>query len=137
MKLSKQSKNKLTQEIRFVLNKMKGNDDPKIKLYYFSAIYGIMNRIYNLEYAPDLIFAHFVLSSTYNQINSSLQVSDKDKVIKIPDELFDKLIDATSDLLDVIENNKNLYDVLKKFSLLGYVTMGNGYYLYQKGLLKL
>jgi hypothetical protein len=135
MKLSKQSKNKLAKEIRFVLEKIKGDEDPKAKLYYFSAIYGIMSRIFNLEYAPDLIFAHFVLSSTYNQINSRLQ--NPDKVIKIPDELFDKLIDATSELLEVIENNKNLYEVLKKFTLLSYVTIGNGYYLYQKGLLKI
>jgi len=135
MKLNKSNKSKLIKEIRFVIDKMKGDDDPKAKLYYFSAIYGIMNRIFNMEYAPDLIFAHFVLSSTYNQINSRLQVPDK--VIKIPDNLLDKLIEATGELLDVIENDKNPYEALKKFTLIGYVTVGNGYYLYQKGLLKL
>ena len=135
MKLKPDNKKRLIDEIKFVLNKMKEEDDPKNKLYYFSAIYGMMQRIYNLECSPDLIFAHFVLSSTYAQINARLK--NPEGTVKIPDELFDKLISATAELLVVIEHNKNLYEVLKKFTLLGYVTVGNGYYLYQKGLLKL
>lgn len=135
MKLSKKYKDMIIEEIKFVLKRMKQEKDSKIKLYYFSAIYGMMHRIFNQEYAPDLIFANFVLNSTYNQINSRLQ--NPEKIIEIPDELFGKLEDATSELLTVIEKDQNLYEVLKKFILLGYVTIGNGYYLYQKGLLKI
>jgi hypothetical protein len=135
MKISADSKKKLIDEIKFVLEKMKGEEDPSKKLYYFSAVPGIMNRIFNIEYAPDLIFAHFVLSTIQGQINARLHVPDT--VIQIPKELYDKLFSATSEFLDVLEKNKNPYEVLKKFALLGYVTGGNGYYLYQKGLLKL
>lgn len=135
MKLSEENKQKLTDEIRFVINQMKEQEDPEAKLYYFSAIYGIMPRIFNTEFSDDLLFAHFVISSTYNNINQRLK--SPDKAIKIPDELFDKLIETTEDLLNAIEKNKNLYTVLKKFTLLGYITLGNGYYLYKKGLLKI
>ena len=135
MKLSKAHKDSLVGEINFVLGKMAEEEDPLSKIYYFSAVYGIMHRIYNLEYAPDLIFAHFVLNSTYNQINVRLQ--NPDNTIKMPDELFEKLEEATRELLNALEKDLDLYEVLKKFTLLGYVTIGNGYYLYQKGLLKL
>ena len=135
MKISRDSRNKLLDEIRFVLGKMKEQEDPRNKLYYFTAIYGMMHRIFNLEYAPDLIFAHFVLRSTFDQIN--LKLHDPEKVVGIPEGLFDKLFEATAELLDVIENNKNPYEVLTRFVVLGYATGGNGYYLYEKGLLKL
>lgn len=135
MKLDKKYKDMLVKEIEFVLKKMKEEDKPKEKLYYFSAIHGIMHRIFNLEYSSDLVFAHFVLSSTYSQINSRIQIPDD--TIKIPDELFQKLEETTTKLISAIKEDKNLYELLKKYTVLGYVTIGNGYYLYQKGLLKL
>lgn len=135
MKLNLENRAKLIDEIKFVLQKMKEASDPQGKLYYFSAVYGVMNRIFNLENAPDLIFAHFVISATHAQINARLH--DPDKTIQIPSELFEKLYDATAELLDVIEKNKSPYEVLRKFALLGYVTVGNGYYLYEKKMLKI
>ena len=135
MKISKEGRARLIEEIKFVLQKMKDAADAQSKLYYFSGIYGAMNRIYNTESAPDLIFAHFVISATHSQIN--LRLHDPDKTIQMPADLFDKLQETTAELLDIIENNKDAYEVLKKFALLGYVAGGNGYYLYQKGLLKL
>ena len=135
MKISADSKKKISEEIRFVLGKMKEQEDPKSKLYYFTAIYGMMHRIFNLEYAPDLIFAHFVIKSTFDQIN--LKLHDPEKIVGIPEGLFDKLFEATTELLNVLDTNKNPYEVLKQFVLLGYATGGNGYYLYEKGLLKL
>ena len=135
MKLSKNMTQDLIEEIEFVIEKMKSVQDHYSKLYYFSAVYGIMTRIFNFEYNPDLIIAHFVTSSTYNQIKASLD--NPDKAIKIPDELFEKLQERTEELLNAIKKDENLYEVLKMFWLLGYATMGNGYYLYKKGLLKI
>ena len=135
MKITEENKKKLISEIKFVLEKMKEATDPNNKLYYFSAIFGIMNRIYNLESAPDLVFAHFVLVSTHREISARLH--DPEKVIELPEGFFDKLYEATAELLDVIEKKKNPYEALRQFVLLGYITTGNGYYLYQKGLIKL
>jgi hypothetical protein len=135
MKISKENKAKLIDEINFVIEKMKKEQDDKAKLYYFSAVYGVMQRIFNMEYSPDLIFANFVISSTLNNIN--MRLLNPDAVIKVPEGLFEKLIAATEELSGAIEKNNSLYEVLMKFTLLGYVTTGNGYYLYQKGLLKI
>jgi hypothetical protein len=135
LKISKENKKKLIEEIRFVIEKMKKEQDDKAKLYYFSAVYGIMQRIFNMEYSPDLIFVHFVISSTHNNIN--MRLINPDAVIKVPEDLLEKLMAATEELCVAIEKNHSLYEVLMKFTLLGYVTIGNGYYLYQKGLLKI
>lgn len=135
MKLSNANRDLITSEIKFSLEKMKEEKDDKVRLYYFSAVYGIMQRIFNLEYSPDLIFAHFVLNSTYNSVN--MRLLNPDQVIKLPENLMDKLIKYTEELLDAIENDRDLYDILLKYTLLGYVTKGNGYFLYQKGLLKI
>ncbi len=135
MKLSKENKNKILNEIRFVLKQMEQQENPELKLYYFSGIYGVLPRIFNFDFNEDLVFLHFVLSSIYNKINQRMR--NPDPIIKIPEELFDKLIDTTKELYDDIQNDKNLYEVLKKFTLFGYVVVGNGYYLYKKGLLKI
>lgn len=135
MKISVLHKKKIVSEIKFVVEKMKSEEDPKRKLYYFSAIYGVISRIFNIEFDSDLVFAHMVTNAVYSTINSRL--ANPDKVIQLPEEIFDKLIAITEELQDVIEKDKNPYEVLKKFSLLGYVTTGNGYYLYKKGIFKI
>lgn len=135
MKLSKQNKKTLIDEIAFALEKMQVGKDPNLVMYYFSAVYGVLYRIFNIEFDSDLVFAHLILNVTAQQITSRLQATDK--IIQIPENLFDKLIETTKDFLEAIKDNKNLNEVLKRFTLLGYVTVGNGYYLYQKGLVKI
>lgn len=135
MKISALHKKKLVSEIKFVIKKMKSEEDPPRKLYYFSGLYGAISRIFNIEFDPDLVFAHMVTNMAYNAINSRL--ANPDKVIQIPPEIFDKLIEAIEEFKNAIEKNENLYEVLKKFVLLGFITSGNGYYLYQRKLLKI
>jgi hypothetical protein len=135
MKIKKENRTSIIKEIKFSIEKMKEAEDPKAKLYYFSAVYGIIQRIFNIDYDDDLVFIHFVLQSTYNNINMRMQ--NPDPVIKMPEDLLIRLIADTEELLGVIEKNGNSYEVLKRFVLLGYITAGNGFYLYQKGLLKI
>lgn len=135
MKISKVNKKSLIDEISFVIEKMKETEEPKTKLYYFSAVYGIMPRIFNLEFDSDLLCIHFVVSSCYNHLNSRL--NNPDKVIQLPDEIFTKLEETTQELLVAIDKEEDFYEVLKKFTLIGYIAGGNGYYLYQKGQIKI
>jgi len=135
MKIKKENRKSIVDEIRFSIEKMKEAEDPKAKLYYFSAVYAVIHRIFNIDYDDDLVFIHFVLLSTYNNINARLQ--NPDPIIKMPEDFFDKLIADTEELLGVIEMEGNPYEVLRNFILLAYITGGNGYYLYKKGLLKI
>jgi len=135
VKLSTQIKKTLIKEIEFAIEKMQASKDPNSIMFYFSAVYGVLHRIFNIEYDSDLVFAHFVVNGTYQQIALRLQATDK--TTQIPENLFERLIETTKDFLQALKDNKNLYEVLKNYTLLGYVTIGNGYYLYQKGLLKI
>lgn len=135
MKISKASKSQIVNEIEFALKKMTSENDEKKKLYYFSATYGVIQRISNIDYDDTLIFIHFILSSTHANINARIQ--NPDPVISIPEKLFSSLENATKQLLDAIKNDKSVYESLEKFVLIGYVTTGNGFYLYERGYLKI
>lgn len=135
MKIKEDIKKILIDDITFIIDKMEKEKEADKKIYYFSGIYGAIYRIFNIEYDPELIFAHLILSSTYSNIKARLD--ERGKVIKLPSELFDKLISITKEFLKKIEKNENICDVLQKYAAIAYLATGNGYYLYQKGLLKL
>lgn len=135
MNISKGSKKKIIEEIKFAIGQMKENPNPEIKLYYFSAVYGVMPRVFNFEFDKDLVFAHFILSSVYNNINQRLKSTDS--VVMLPQNIFERLTELTEKLLNALEKNEDICEILKNFTMLGYVTTGNGYYLYKKGILKI
>jgi len=55
----------------------------------------------------------------------------------IPEGLFNFLAQSLQDLADVIAKDGDVTPHLKKIAIAAYATTGNGYYLYQKGILKL
>ena len=68
---------------------------------------------------------------------SDIIILGKDTVIDFPEGFFEKLSECLEELAKNIENNQDTYAVLQKISLLAYISTGNGYYLYQKGILKI
>ena len=139
MDIKNSSRDLIVNEINYVAEKMEKDGDPVKQLYYFSGIYVMINRIMNIDYAPELVFAHQVLQSTHQHFISRLHAFQKggDHSIIIAEEQFTKLIDLSKELSKRIKGNKEIYDTLQKFSVLLYSTTGNGYYLLQKGLLKI
>jgi len=129
----------IIDEINFAVKRMNSAKSPSEKLYYFSAIYGVFHRIYNLEYNPDLVYTHFILRSTHeafqNRLKSIEQV--RDRTVLLSNEQFDKLSILSKELVSKINKNKDMDETLKKFVILLYSTTGNGYYLMQKGCYKL
>lgn len=132
MNMSPQMREMLLGEINYVIKKMDKSDDPAQKLYYFSAIFGAIQRIFNIEYDPDLIIAHFILSQAHKGFMGRLQ----DPTIPLKVDQMDKLFDLTKGLKKAIEKDNDCMDILKKFVLLNFSITGNGYYLYEKGILK-
>ena len=139
MKLSKNSRNAIVEEFRYAIEKMKEAEDPKGKLYYFSATYGIVNRILNLEFSSELVFLHLVLNTTHGVLNDRIASieSGVETVIKLPEKVFERLVKSTEQLTEKINKNESFYEELQEIALLGYVASGNGFYLYQKGKIKL
>jgi len=57
----------------------------------------------------------------------------------LPKNYFDILENTLKDLIISIDKNEDhlIYKTLEKLSVIGYITTGNGNYLYKKGLVKI
>ena len=138
MHLSASNQEALVKEIRTVADYMGKANNAQEKMYFFSAVFGIANRLMNLEFDPELGFLHHVTQAAYTTINTHLAVAAQGQsVATFPPPVFDKLQEALSDLAKYIEEGKQTYPILERISNLAYSTSGNGYYLFLKGSLKI
>jgi len=138
MQLTKSSKLALVNEIRTAVDYMSKANIAQEKMYFFSAVFGIANRVMNLEFDPELGFIHHVTNSAYTTINANLlMVAQGQSVRTVPPQLFEKMQEALQDLATRIEKGEPTYPVLERISNLAYSTSGNGYYLFLKGDLKI
>ena len=135
MKISKKSRQMLIDEIDYVVGNMNEANSAEQKLYYFSGIFGILNRLYNIEFDEDLVFAHFIIQSTHQEFIARLQAIKRegDATIMLADWQFDKLTSYSKELGEKLKKNDEIVSVLKKILLLKFSTTGNGFYLLQKG----
>ena len=138
MGISDSYRDMIVNEVNFCIEQMEKNNDFREKLFYFSGIQGLLQRIFNLEYDSDLVFAFFVFKSTQEAFMNRYAAIKKggDTVVLLFQEQFDELIEGLKEFADNIKNKKKFNSTLKKFVVLLYSTTGNGYYLMQKGLLK-
>jgi len=139
MNISMEMQKKYTDEIRFVLGQMKRVNTHEEKLYYFSAVFGIAQRIVNFEYDPGLMFDFQVLQLVHNMLNARVSAikARQDGSVSLPEGLFDSLEKALEELVDSIDGGKDSYSALQKMINLAYITTGNGYYMYLKGMIKI
>ena len=138
MNISPEMQKSFTDEIYFVIERMKGTKNYTEKIYFFSAVYGQAQRIINFEYNPELLFIYQITQLVYNTINSRVSAitMGQDAGISIPDGLFDGLEGALKELADNITKGKESYSALQKMVNLAYTTTGNGYYMYLRGAIK-
>lgn len=127
----------LIDELNFALQNMKATDKPMEKLYFFSAIYAVANRIFNIEFHSELVFIHNVFQAAYNQIHTNLTtvLQGQGIAIGIPGEVFDGIEVVIEEMITKISKDQNIYPALQRISELAYSTTGNGRYLHFKGLL--
>ena len=135
---SEKYKDIIVKELEFVINKINQSPTIEEKLYYFSAVQGVLNRILNLEYTEQLLSAFYITNETLKMFHQRL-VSFKagDKSINLTDGQLLRLSQITVEFLETIRNDRNVEEVLKKYVVLLYSTTGNGYYLMEKGVLKI
>ncbi len=139
MKLSDASKKALIDEFGYIAHRLRKESEIPNKLYVYSAAYGVAYRVLNMEFDPELVLIHNILRNTYTQINSTFGsiIAGPEKVITIPEGLFSFLAQSLQDLADMISKGEDTTIPLGKIAIAAYATTGNGYYLYQKGILKL
>jgi len=141
LKISDENKKIIVNEFKKVFELMNSTKSAREKLFYFSATYAMVSRILNIEYDPMLVLIHSVFLSTYSNMNSFLNnvASSRDTFYSLPENYFDILGSTLKSITKSIDSNDepNIYDALKKFSVLAYIFTGNGNYLYKKGTLKI
>jgi hypothetical protein len=135
---SQKYKDTIVKELEFAIKKIDQAPTIEAKLYYFSAVHGILNRILNLEYTEELLLAFYITNETlrmFQQRHAAFKAGDT--AIRLTDEQLLGLSRITGEFLEAIRNDGSVEEVLKKYVLLLYSTTGNGYYLMEKGVLKI
>ena len=138
MNLPNDLRQRLVSEIRFVVEKIRTEPDLRKKVYYFSGVYGEMFRLFNISYDPQLLFAHNIMTNSYQQMRalSDTIVLGRDMNVVFPDDFFDRLCTLLEELASQIANDQDTYRTLETISCLSYINTGNGYYLSLKGILR-
>lgn len=135
MKISSDNKKILVNEIDFVISQMEKEENPEIKMYYYSATFTMMQRILNIEYDSHLEYIDLVVSGAYSMIQDRLnRMKVGEQVIVLIPDFFVLLEGYLKELRDCINSDKDAYKTLEKILLLANLTTGNGYYRYQKGM---
>jgi len=142
VRLADSDRKRLASEFRFAADKMADSTDLLDQLFFFSAFYGEVARVLNLSWSAELALLHLVLNTVHQQINARvISLVSGDRVVGIAKELPSTLNRVASELANLFEakeiDEAQFHSLLTKMSELGFVTTGNGYYLYTKGLIKL
>lgn len=138
MKLTAENKKILVGEFEYASKMMKANDLAEHKLFYFSSLFGTLPRIFNLEYDPQLVFLNQILTDAYTNINLRLNaIKGGEKIVQFPEGYFDKLTLAVEELTEKIKRDEDTYTNMEKIAILTYITSGNGYYMYEKKIIKI
>ncbi|MCX5850418.1 MAG: hypothetical protein NTW65_13395 [Deltaproteobacteria bacterium] len=138
MDVSKKMKDTIIKEIKYAINKIDESATIEDKIYYFSAVQGIFNRVFNIEYDIELVFSYYIFNETFKAFQQKLAAMKMgDTVFVITDQQLNRLSDLTKDFLEQFAAGKSTEGTLKKMVVLLYSTTGNGNYLMGKGLLKI
>jgi len=129
MKITQELKERLLSEFDFVIKKMTEEPDPLKKLYFFSATYGVVERV--MRYCPsdDLSIAHTILSLCYNTLNDRVtRVRGGDVVVPLPQDWSEQLVQHVRKFKKSIEDNSSIYPALEGIIHLAYSATGPGFY---------
>jgi hypothetical protein len=136
MKLKTSLKKLLMDEMNYITDKIENANSPEEVIYYLSAVYGVIQRIFSFEYHSELVHLWVILNPLYQALNQKFatptaQFDDSSPVI------LERLVKLINRLRDEFEDNSDLSKIIEDFAVLLYSSNGNGNYLLKKGMLKL
>jgi hypothetical protein len=138
MKLKVDHKKMILDEFGYASRTMREVKTFDEKMFYFSSTYGVLSRVFNADFDPQLVFMHLVLANAHATILARVQaMRSGDNTIQLSEDFFEKLTSLVDELTKRIASGKDAYDILEKIGVLTYTSTGNGYYLFRKGVLEL
>ena len=104
----------IENEFKYISDKIIAEKDTRRKAFFYSAAYGVIRRIVNLQYDPQLSLMELILETSYNTINDRVNriVIGNDVTVPLIDGFFEKLAQAINDLADCIKSDKDTYKIL-------------------------
>ncbi len=134
MDIDNKHKEILTKEFDYAYEKMKTAADPEEILYYYTAFYNMINRIYNIQFSEDLLFAFFTMENAYKYMSERVHLIKSGQGPIGFDERFGvKFLEIIKKLKDGFFHKTKRLTALQELVTLAYTTTGNGYYLTGKG----
>lgn len=134
MSIQQEYKSLIIEEFEDVGRLLKEAKSPSDFLYLFSASYGILNRILNIQCDPTLVFMHQVLQSLHQAMQARLQAAGSNPLepYPFPIEFLPKMGEILEKLrLAFLKGSESeICHELSRASNLSYASTGNGYYLY-------
>jgi len=134
MKISQEYKDLIVNEFEEVDQSLQSAQDPNDFLYFFSASFGILNRIMNIQCDPTLVFMHQILQSLHQSMQARLQAAgiNQSSTMAFPIEFLAKMKEILQQLRAAFMKGSDAetHSVLSRAANLTYASSGNGYYLY-------
>ena len=128
----------IVSEFRYAVSQMRATQIIGDKLYFMTATGGMVQRIFNIEFDQELVFAHQVLTYAQSHIAGRLNSPRQGQMTSVmPPGLLEALEDDLEELANRWEKPEDIADILSHITLLGYSATGNGFYLFTKGQLSL
>ncbi|NBJ15741.1 MAG: hypothetical protein FNP40_09250 [Dehalobacter sp. 4CP] len=128
----------LVEELRRVENMVRQEPSEEMKIYYFSAAYGITNRTYRYSFSKEILIADLLLNGAYNMMNERLNLlKGGNKTVAIDPLIFEKVCDGLRDLADCFESGEDVFEPLKTIIGAAFALTGPGNYLKVKGDLQI
>ena len=101
MHISDTFKDMIVEEVDFVIQQMQQSANELEKLYYFSGVYALFQRIFNIEYNTNLVYVHFILRSTHETFIQRIKaIQSGDTTVPLCKEQSEKLLELTQELRD-------------------------------------
>lgn len=134
MKISQEYKDLIVGEFEEVDQSLQNNQDPNDFLYFFSASFGILNRVMNIQCDPTLVFMHQILQSLHQSMQARLQAAgiNQSSTMAFPIVFLTKMREILQQLRAAFMKGSDteIHSVLSRAANLTYASSGNGYYLF-------
>lgn len=129
MKIPETLKERLLSELDFVIRKVSEEPDLTKKIYFLSAAHGAIDRTVRFHPENELLISHAILNLCYSMLLDRFnRTRAGDKVVPLPDDWSEQIIEYLSQLRDLISRDQSVYPALERITRLAYSLTGPGYY---------
>jgi hypothetical protein len=129
MKLPQELKKTVVTELEFIARRMKEEEDPSKKIFYYSAVKGALERVQRYHYDKELLISVPITEISYALINDRVNhLKGGDTMVPITEEMLNALIEGVLELKQTIENDQVTYPAIEKLMEVAYSSTGPGFY---------